>query len=131
MALVAWSPKGYLAPIELLAAKVPQGKITKRQWIEALADRVTAMAIKAGPEATLQACRDLSLPETDNPQEAGQFLVMANLNLRTNLDCVIVEGKPFPATAKNEPEAQEAIEETDLESWTDLARSLVSESSLD
>lgn len=131
MALVAWSPKGYLAPMELLAAKVPEGKITERQWIEYLADRVTAMAVKAGPEMTQWACQALDLPTTDDPMEAGQYLVMGNLNLRTHLSCAILEGEPFPATAKQEPEAQQAIEETDLETWTELAASMASASNLD
>ncbi len=131
MALVAWSPQGYLAPMELLAAKVPAGQITKRQWWEALADRVTQMAIEAGPEMTAWACRVLDLPETDDPTEAGEFLVMGNLNLRTHLNCAILDGEPFPATATEQQEARAAIEETDLETWTDLAASMVSASSLD
>ena len=128
---MAWSPQGYLAPMELLAAKVPAGPITERQWWEALADRVTEMAIKAGPEATVLACRALEMPETDEPKEAGEFLVLHNLNLRTHLDCAIIDKDPFPATAKAQPDAMEAIEEMDLEMWTELAVSMISASSLD
>lgn len=132
MALVAWSPKGYAAPIELLAVKIKPGQVTERQWIEALADRVTQLAIEAGEETTLQACRDLELPETDNPQEAGQFLVMGNLNLRTHLDLAVIDKPPFPAkVGERNPEAQQAIEETDLSRWVESALSLVSASDLD
>ena len=131
MALVAWSPQGYLAPMELLAAKVPEGQITERQWREALADRVPQMAIEAGPEMTAWACRVLDLPETDDPKEAGEFLVLHNLNLRTHLDCAIIDKDLFPATATADSDAMEAIEETDLAMWTDLAASMVSASSLD
>lgn len=132
MALVAWSPEGYLAPTTLLAVMLPPGPVTERQWWEALADRVTKMAVEAGPEATLQACRDLGLPETNNPKEAGQFLVLGNLNLRTHLNCAVIDEDPFPATVgERDQEAHEIIKETDLETWVESALSLVSESSLD
>ena len=130
MATVAWSPDGYLAPTELLAVRVPQGPITQRQWWEALADRVTELAIEAGPQPTQQACRSLGTPLTSNPQEAGQFLVLGNLNLRTHLN-LAMQRDPFPATAKANPQAEQAVNETDLESWVELALSLVSESDLD
>lgn len=129
---VAWSPKGYNAPIELIAVKIKQGKITQREWWEALSDRVNELAVQAGEQATLQACRDLGLPETDDPSEAGQYLVLGNLNLRTHLDLAVIDKPPFPArVGERNPEAQQAIDETDLASWVEHAWSLVSPSSLD
>ncbi len=131
MALVAWSPEGYLAPTTLLAVMLPPGPVTERQWWEALADRVTKMAVEAGIEATEEACQMLDLAMPNEPEEAGQFLVLGNLNLLTHLDCAVIDKEPFPATVSHNPDAQEAIEESDLMMWTELARIMVSASSLD
>jgi len=131
MALVAWAPKGYAAPIELLAVMLPPGPVTERQWIESLADRVSQMAIKAGPQATLQASAILDLPATDDPAEAGQYLVLGNLNLRTHLDLAIIDKTPFPSKVSSDPAAEKALSETTLEQWVELARAQVSASSLD
>ena len=130
MALVAWAPKKIWAPIELVAAKVPTGSVTEREWVERLADRVTEMASKEPPEATVEACRALGVPETDDPTEAGQYLVMGNLNLRTHLS-LAMDSNPFPAKVTPSEEAAQAIRETDLATWVDLAASMVSASSLD
>ncbi len=129
--LVAWSPQGYLAPMELLAVMLPPGPVTKNQWLDALADRVSKMAVEAGIEATEEACQVLDLAMPNEPEEAGQFLVLGNLNLRTHLNCAEIDKDPFPATVSHDQDAQEAIEETNLEMWTDLARAMVSASSLD
>ncbi len=130
MALVAWAPQGISAPLELLAVKIQPGPVTRREWLEALADRVTQMATEE-PEYLPQACKALGLQETDKPREAGQFLVLDNLELQTNLNLAVLDQYPFPATASNNPEAKQALEETNLQSWVESALSLVSESSLD
>jgi hypothetical protein len=134
MALIAWAPKGSIAPVELLVVKLPPGTVTERQWLDALSERVTKLAIEAGPEATGHACHALGLPTTDNPKEAGQFLVEGNWNLQTHLNCAAIDGPLFPATiadGDHDDYAQEAIEQTDLEMWVELALAQVSESSLD
>ena len=117
--------------MELTAVLVKAGEITEQAWLNALSDRVTQMAIESDNPAqeTEQACRYLGLPATDNPQEAGQFLVEGNWNLQTFL--TLAMENPFPMIAKESQEARQAIEETELESWAELAVSQVSESSLD
>lgn len=130
MTLVAWAPKGMLAPIELLAVKVPTGSVTEMAWLDSLADRVSEMAVAAGPEAVAAAARALDLPEPETPEEAGEFFVTGNWNLQTHLS-LAMNGDPFPAMASNNPEAARAIRETDLATWVDLAASMVSASSLD
>lgn len=129
MALVAWAPTKISAPIELIAVRVPAGKVTEREWWEALADRVTRLARMEPPEETTRACRILGLPETDEPMEAGQYLVLGNLNLRTHLT-LAAEPKAFPLEAQPNPEAKEALEVTDLQTWVELARSTVNVSDL-
>jgi hypothetical protein len=79
---------------------------------------------------TTWACRVLELPETDEPAEAGQYLVMGNWNLQEHLN-LAMDGDPFPALVAASEEAATAIEETDLERWVDLAAATVSPSSLD
>lgn len=125
---IAWSPEGICAPIELIAVLVNAGPITERQWWEALSDRVTKMAMHEDPALTLWACRALGTDVgcTDNPREAGQYLVEGNLNLRTHLTLAAYDGDPFPAIAAEQQEAREAIEACDLEMWVDLARSMTS-----
>jgi hypothetical protein len=128
--LVAWTPPGIAAPIALVAAKVPTGSVTEREWVERLADRVTELASKEPPELTAQACRALGLPETDDPSEAGQYLVMGNLNLRTHLT-LAMDSNPFPAKVSASEAAARAIAETDFSTWVELAAAAVSTSSLD
>lgn len=131
MALVAWAPKGYAAPMELLVAKLPPGRVTEREWWEALSDRVSELAVKAGQEETQAAFQALGTPGTARLQEAGQFLVLHNLVLMQELD-LHQDSKPFPATV-GEPtaEATEALQNVTLMGWVEQALSLVSESSLD
>lgn len=130
MTLVAWAPKGYSAPIELIAVKIKPGRVTERDWREALSDRVSQLAIKE-PESLPMACRALDVPMTEELYQAGQSLVLHNLVLIQALDLNLIGDNPFPATV-GEPsqEAQEALELT-LGEWVAHALSMVSESNLD
>ena len=127
--LVAWAPKG-LSP-ELTAVRLPPGKVTERDWWEALADRVSDLAVAAGEEETQAACNALNVPMTEELYQVGQSLVLHNLVLMQALDLIMAEGNPFPATV-GEPsqEAKDALE-LNLTEWVDQALSVVSESSLD
>ena len=130
---VAWSPPGISAPIELLAVMIPPGQVTERQWLEALGDRVTQMVLDdPQPEAAAEdVARMLDRPTPDSPQAAGEYLVTENFNLRTHLNLATEGLGPFPGQASEMPEAREAIEQTDLWLWADIASSMVSTSSLD
>jgi hypothetical protein len=123
-------PEGISAPAGLIAVMVPAGPITERQWWEALADRVSELAVEAGQQAAQEACDLLNLASPEEPQETGQFLILGNLNLLTHLD-LATDKSPWPAVAAPSKQAAEAIAETDLATWADLASSMVSESSLD
>ena len=130
MAMVAWSPNQSSAPTELIAAMVKPGTVTRRQWLEALSDRVAKMAMEAPQGSVQQACRMMGIPTTDSPAEAGQYLVEGNLNLQTHLDLSMESEFPMQ-TGIPKLEAKQAIEETDLLTWAELASSMVSASSLD
>ena len=133
MKTVAWYPEKLVAPIELTAVRVKQGKLDSAQWIEALADRVMYLALneKDPQKAANEACLKMSLANVDNPNQLGQVLVQHNLNLRTNLNVAAIES-PFPAMVeKSDPSAERALEETSLSDWVELALSQVHESSLD
>ena len=126
---IAWSPKGVFSPA-LTAAMLPVGEVTERQWLEALSDRVPDLAIKAGPEETLLACKMAGTPMTENPQEAGQFLVSGNWNLLEHLS-VWMETQ-FPAKVeRHNPELMAEMLEMELLDWAEVASSMVSASSLD
>ena len=130
---LAWYPKEMLAPPELTAVLLPQGEVNNKDWIEALSDRVTNLALQESDplEAAQRACLALELPLVDEANQLGTFLVKDNLDLRTNLSCQ-KESDPFPANlSESNPEAQQALKETSLEQWVELAKSAVSVSSLD
>lgn len=134
MALVAWNPNGLAAPPELTAVQIKPGQVTHQSWVEALSDRVT-MLVKQEPnpeQAVQQACQMLGLPIEDNPNQAGEALVKNNLNLLTHLNLAVMDSDPFPARVGDPlPEIKQALEQTDLASWVELALSMVSESDLD
>ena len=130
MALVAWSPKGMSAPIELTAVRIQPGKVTERDWVEALADRVQAL-VDQDPDSLPEACDMLGVPEPDRVEEAGQVMVLRNLNLRTQFNLAMPEQHPFPATVgEPTPEAKDALS-LSLMDWAEIASSLASGSSLD
>ena len=133
MKKVSWAPPGVSAEWELIAVSVHPGKITKRQWLDALADRVTDMAMKEQPYLTEWASRVLGhdVGHTGNPEEAGQFFVDGNLNLKEHLALAMLDGDPFPLVASEDVDAQAAIDGCDFEYWVELARAFVSSSSLD
>ena len=132
MKLVAWYPEGLSAPPELTSVKLPLGKVSHKQWVEALSDRVSQLAQnEPNPEeASLQACRLLDLPLVENPAELGQNLVQNNLNLLTYLNVAEMKENPFQEVKESNPLAEEALKNVDLASWVELALSQVSESSL-
>ena len=128
MTLIAWAPPGVSAAYELTAVLVPHGMITKQQWIEALADRVTSMARDEDPELTAWASRYLGadVGYTDNPLEAGEFFVSGNWNLQEHLSVAMYDGDPFPCVAAENENARYAIENSDFELWVELAHSFTS-----
>ena len=134
MKLVAWYPEGLSAPPELTSVRLPLGKVSRRLWREALADRVSELALKEPnpEEASLQACRLLNLPLVKDPQNLGESLVLGNANLQTYLNVGELVDNPYSADLKeSNPVAEEALKSVSLAEWVDLAASQVNESSLD
>jgi hypothetical protein len=111
---------------------VPQGKLSRKEWVEALSDRVAALAEKEPDplQAANLACRKLDLPQVDNANQVGEALVKYNLNLLTNLNCQQRENQ-FPAkVGESKEEARQALKDVNLESWVELALSQVNVSDL-
>lgn len=133
--LVAWRPAGL--PPELAGVMVPQGsRLEEGQWWAALAARVQDLVDKEpDPEEAAQwAARTLGLPGLRDSRDAGEVLVQHNLELRTSMSVQAQSQakSPFPAAALVDRElVQQAIEETDLELWVELAASQVSGAGLD
>ena len=129
MSLIAWSPQGAIPP-KLVGVMIKAGAVTHKDWLEALSDRVSKMATEAGSEVTAQACQMLGVPTTSNPQEAGQFLLEGNWNLREHL--TVAMETEFPTKAeRGDLTLVGTLKETDLMTWAELALSMVSASSLD
>ena len=129
---VAWYPEEIVAPVELTAVLVPQGKLNRKEWVEALSDRVAALAEKEPDplQAANAACRKLDLPLVDNANQVGEALVKYNLNLLTNLNCQQRENQ-FPAkVSESKEESRLALKDVNLESWVELALSQVNVSDL-
>jgi len=135
MKLVAYYPKGILAPIELLAVMVPVGVVTHNIWIDALSDRISDMVdLEPNPqEAAEQACRSLDCPHCSDPDQLGQYIVEGNLNFQTWINNSIVSDEdPFSGyAADDDPKSLEAIQNTNLESWVSHAQYLMTGSRLE
>lgn len=131
MALVAWAPKGMSVPMKLVAVKLPPGPVTERQWWEALADRVQELADKAGEQETMQACKALNVPQPEYLNQAGQSLVLHNLNLRTQMELAMPDKHPFPGVVTEPSQDVKDALNLDLMDWVEQALSVVSESDLD
>ena len=133
MEKVAWAPPGVSADEALIAVLVRPGLITQRQWFDAIADRVTDMAINEQPYLTKWASRVFGNDAgyTDDPAEAGQFFVDGNWNLKQHLSLAMFDGDLFPCVASENVDARKAIEECDFEYWVELASTFVGSSSLD
>lgn len=132
--VVAWCPPN--VDQALCSVMIPKGEVTERDWWMALADRVTELVEKsANPEqAMLDAARQLKTENPDYPAQAGQCLVQHNLILRTVMSRMIdqQEDDIFPAkVVRGNNQAFQAMDETTLEDWLNLASAAVSESSLD
>jgi hypothetical protein len=133
--LVAYCPKGILAPVELLAVMVPVGVVTKKIWTVALSDRISDMVeLEPNPQdAAEEACRALDCPICTESDQLGQFIVGGNLNLMTWINNSIVsEQDPFSGYATDDDlEALEAIKNTDLGLWINHAQYLMTGSRLE
>lgn len=131
--LVPWSPPG-IDPA-LAAVMVPRGELTEAQWWSALADRLTTMVLKApDPDAAMrEAAMALEAPVPDSPEQAGETLLQHNLNRRTAMTLAVMAIEdPFPTTVvMGDSAAGEAIQDTDLATWLEIAASMLSSSSLD
>lgn len=132
--LIAWCPPD--ADPHLTGVMVPQGSVvTQSLWWDALADRVTELVLgdPDPEEAAKWACRALRVPGAESPNQAGQSLVEGNWELRQNLYLRLAARKdPFPAKALVQSEqVREAMTETDLEMWINLAEPEMRARSLD
>jgi hypothetical protein len=133
--LVAYSPKGILVPIRLLAVMVPVGVVTHRIWKEGLSDRISDMvSLESNPQSAAEyACRVLNCPICDEPNQLGQFIVDGNLNFQTWINnSIISEEDPFSAYAsEDDAKALMAIQSTNLKTWVRLAKKLMTGDALD
>lgn len=131
--MIAWYPENLNAPAALTAVLVPKGKLEEREWLEALADRVVELALAEDDplEAANLACLKLGLPKVDSPEQLGDALVQHNLELRTFLSLSQVVNQ-WPAQVNKPLEgAKDALKESDLDLWVELALSQASGSDLD
>lgn len=130
---LAWYPENLNAPAALTSVVVPLGKLEEKAWLQALGDRVVELALKEDDplEASRLACLKLGLPSVDSPEQLGDALVKYNLELQTFLSLSQVKDQ-WPAQVKRPlEEAKDALKESDLDLWVELASSQVSASSLD
>jgi hypothetical protein len=133
MKLVAYYPRGANDSIDLLAAKVPIGEVDDWIWINALADRVVELAEReSNPDIAAEwACKSLKcIPPYDHNQ-LGQIIVLDNDDLRSHINLSFNEC-PFPDLVEREnEEALEAIETTNLEQWVHCAQYLIGDGGME
>jgi hypothetical protein len=98
-------------------------------------DRLESLVAKSpNPEqAAQQAARATGTVTPDQPNQAGQCLVQHNLELRTAIDLQIgYHSNPWPIKVmRGSLEVKQAMEETTLEDWSELAASMASASNLE
>jgi len=128
--MIAWYPENLNAPAALTAVLVPKGQLAEREWLEALADRVVDLALAEDDplEAANLACLKLDLPQVDSPEQLGEALVKKNLELRTFLSLSQIKDQWPAQVSKPLENAKEALKESDLDLWVELASSQVSAS---
>lgn len=132
MKQIAWCPQG--VELEFGSVLIQPGLVTERMWLQALSDRLTSLVLKESnpAQAFKQAAKAMEYDQySDNPQEAGQFLVEGNSELQEHLRNQMAphEGDLWPQQASVENlDAKQAMEETDLMMWAGIARSTVSSS---
>ena len=132
---VAWRPKGSVE-IGLVAVRIRPGDITEVMWLQALSDRVSEMALaESDPIAAVRAAAwkmDCLAPRS--PEDAGQFLVKGNWALHEHFKNQMnsSDGAAFPEKVEfGDESAQEAMQDTDLAMWVDMAIALCSTSGRD
>jgi hypothetical protein len=133
MKLVAYCPRGMIDSIDLLAAKVPVGEVDDWVWINALADRVVELAEReSNPDVAAEwACKSLKCVRVDNHNQLGQIIVLDNDDLRSHINLSFDE-YPFPdLVERDDEEALEAIEATDLEQWVHCAQYLIGDGGME
>lgn len=125
--LVAWTPR-ILAPAELISVMVTPGKVSRKTWLTALADRVSSMVMAEEKpyELASWACKVLDVPPSTEPTYVGDNLVLHNLNLQTWFNCSMEEEWDSEVVI-SDPEALYAIENCDFAYWVDLAKEYISE----
>jgi hypothetical protein len=132
MKLVAWNPD-LAAPPELTGVFLKPGQVSHKEWVEALSERVTELAMKENDpqKASDLACQKLELPLVESSQ-LGENLVTNNLDLLTNLNVTILNQNPWPSQVQEQnPYLESQLKNQSLSNWVDLALSQVSVSSLD
>ena len=82
-------------------------------------------------EASKLACRKMGLPSVDSPEQLGASLVQHNLELRTFLSLSEVADQWPSQVSKPLESAKDALRDSDLDLWVELASSQVSGSDLD
>lgn len=123
MSQSAWVPSGIAAPPALLAARLPPGEVTERQWLVALGERVTALAQASGDrDLLISACQALGVTPPQEFGAAGEALVLKNASLRHYFRVAVSHGPPFPAMVHGlNPQVERLLKETDFSAWVLLA----------
>ena len=135
MKQIHWCPQG--VELEFGSVLIQPGLVTERMWLQALSERLTALVLQEpNPvQAFKQTAKAMEYDNySDNPQEAGQFLVEGNSDLQEHLRNQMEprEGDLWPQQASVENlDAKQAMEETDLMMWAEIANSTVNSSGRD
>ena len=124
MKLVAYCPKGILAPNRFLAAMVPVGQLRMSSWLDCMSDRVQAMLDKEffKLRAAKKACEQLGCSTCIDLGNFGEHIVKGELDFATWINCSITGDNPFPVNvSEQDHDAIVSIESTDLKTWVGLA----------
>ena len=129
MKLVAFCPKGILAPNRFLAVMVPAGEVRMSAWLDGMSDRVQSMLDKEffKARAAKKTCEKLGCSTCVDLDNFGEHIIKGELDFATWINCSITGDNPFPANvSEQDHDALVSIESTDLKTWVGLASLVLS-----
>ena len=135
MKLLAFSPRYYNAPNEIISVFVPIGLVTERAWRNSLESRIYNMVMKEPyPEiASKWACMALGCSIEENPGNLFDAIFNANNLLRINLNfSVDSDVSDFEEYVfQSDIEIEEMIKACTIEDWVGIVANFVGGESLD
>ena len=127
--LVAFYPKGIIAPRRFLSVYVPNGEVSTSEWLDGMENRIQMMLSKEffKKRAANKVCKLLGCYPCQDLDYFGEHIVKGELGFLTWINNSVINDYPFPViVTENDKDALWDIENTDLKTWAGLAKLVLS-----